>query len=349
MTDEPRGRLRDWCPSLARADGLQGVAAGDRVEIVGSGPALVTGLATDAVELAPLSSIPPAPGAAVYGAGPFEIDAHGRPNSKGPGTRLFAPPRRLLDHVERRRLTTGLLVYDLKQPIPLGSTVLALGDAPPVAQHLLRHQAAEGRIAIHARLACGPVEAGSRILTVEPGPDPTPAAVWLVPWSAMALASRFRDEGKDAVVVLDSLDRWRARINDFPWQGTWPTQLGRLLGSAWSGGRGSASLVALGPARYGPLLESSFDARLDLDRALRGVPAVGGSKLLRPPFPVEEVRRIGAAFAQLEELERWETSSPWLPLPGPLRAVLRLRDELRFRPGMSLDLRKQLAALLQVL
>ncbi len=361
--DEPRGRVLDWSSTVARADGLAGVALGDRVEIEGAGPAFVTALAEDHVELAPLSPAPSARGALAIGAGPLSvaigddltgrpIDALGRPHdgrasAEGPSHRLFFPPAGLRPEFERRRLTTGLWVFDFKQVIRRGSSILAAGDAPPVARHVLRHQAAEGAVSIHALLASDrsipPMGAASILL--EPGPDATPGAAWLIPWAAMATAAHFRKQGRDAVVVLDSLDRWHACADAFPGMGSWQTQLGRLLAHASSDARGSATLLALASPSLARSAEPMFDETLDFQRALRGSPIVDGSKLVRPPFKVHGLAPIGAALAILAELEDSETRQPG-SLKGP--AGLRLREALRFRPGMSPDLVEQLAAFVAV-
>jgi hypothetical protein len=328
-------RDRGTIISATRADGLEGVAVGDRVEIDGSGPAFVTGLAEHHVELAPLSSVPPATGASVRAAGPLRIpvgeallgrsiDALGRPLTSEIQHPLFFRSPPLRPDEARKRLPLGLWVYDLKQSFTTGSTVLAAGEAPAVLRHMIRHHARCGRVVIHASFV--PREPEASVITVAPGPDASPAAAWLVPWAAMAIA-----QGRDAVVLLDSLDRWRALCAGFEWLGSWQTQLGRLLGHAG----GSVSLVATASLRLAPTIEPMFDGAIDLERALEGKPIPQGGTFVRPALKIRAVNRVGRVMGLIAA-------------GGDEPEALRAREALRFRPGMSDDYVAELAAFLAV-
>jgi hypothetical protein len=65
------GSIESWGPDRATAVGLDGVAQGSLVDIEGSGPAVVTMLGRDRVELAQLSVVKPRPRATVRVIGPL--------------------------------------------------------------------------------------------------------------------------------------------------------------------------------------------------------------------------------------------------------------------------------------
>lgn len=340
---EDRGRITGWSASAARADGLAGAAVGDRVEIDGSGPAFVTGLASGHVELAPLSSAAPSIGASVRAAGPLQVpvgdsllgrsvDALGRPAEGGVVHPLFfsAPPLR--PDPKRDRLPLGLWVFDLKQRFTVGATVLAAVESPAILRHMARHHARSGRVVVTASLAF-PAAVEPNEIVVQPGPDPTPAAAWLVPWTAMAVADHVRSQGRDAVVLLDSLDCWRALSEGFSGLGSWRTHLGRLLGHASSTAKGSVSLIAMASLTLAPSVEPMFDGAIDLERALEGIPVPDGGTFLKPAIKIRPPGRVGGLMALLAK----RSDEP---------EALRAREALRFRPGIREDYVAELAAFL---
>src|SRR5262245_52420945 len=167
MNTSMGARLLHWSLDRAAADGLAEVAAGDVVEIDGSGRALVTALWRDHAELAPLDARPPAPNAQVRRAGPLTVptgetligrivDCLGRPLDGEPATtpamphRVFFPAAPPFLAPTRKRLTMGLLVYDLQHVFPAGISLLAKGRTQ-VARHILRHLVSEGYVCIYAR------------------------------------------------------------------------------------------------------------------------------------------------------------------------------------------------------
>jgi hypothetical protein len=373
------GRVRTWSVDAAAVDGLEGAALHDRVEFEGGAQGLVTALHRDHVEIAPLDSSPVAARAGVRVGGPLavpagddligcDVDALGRPLDGGPSLSrgilhpVFFPPAPWTREPARRRLTTGLLVYDLQRVIPMGSTLLVAGQAPSILRHLLRHQARESRVCVHARPGAAGTSGHSfrdranledqrlapaaeplpPCIVIEGGQDPTPAAQWLVPWTAMAVAAALRDRGRDAVVILDSLDVWRPFVDRFPNEGEWLSQVGRLATLAGCAPVGSVSLVAAAAPRTARALESYFDTGLHLERALRGAPIRDGGKLVRPPLKTDAAA-LGGAIARLAELEEREGRFPWLEAAED---ALRLRAGLRFRPGMSADSAEQLISFL---
>lgn len=344
MTD--RGRIL----SESRADGLDGVAIGDRVDIEGSGPAFVTGLASDHVQLAPLSSVVAKVGAAAKAAGALHvpvgealigrsIDPLGRPlDGRGAVEHreehpLFFRAPALRPDARYDRMALGLWAYDLKQTFRVGASVLAAGDAPAVLRHMLRHHAKCGRVAILAALT--PQAPDPSAVVIQPGPDAAPAARWLVPWAAMAIADHFREQGRDAVVVLDSLDRWKELSGGFEALGSWRTHLGRLLGHAASSSRGSAALIAGSSLALAPSIEPMFDGAIDLDRALEGMPVPDGGNFIKPAIKIRPPNSVGRVIGLL--IQRSDDL-----------AAQRAREALRFRPGMDEDHVAQLAAFLAV-
>jgi hypothetical protein len=379
MSHPLEGRVRTWSIDAAVIDGLEGAALYDRVEFEGGAQGFVSALHRDHVEVAPLDSSPPAARAGVRVAGPLavpagddligcDVDALGRPLDGGPSLNrgilrpVFFPPAPWTHEPARRRLTTGMLVYDLNRVIPMGSTVLAAGQAPFLFRQILRHQALEGRVCIYARpgaagtsghsfrdranledqrLAAA-TEALPPCVVIEGGQDPSPAAQWLVPWTAMAVAAALCDRGRDAVVILDSLDAWRPFVERFPNEGEWLSQVGRLASLTRCAPGGSVSLLAAAGPKAALALDSYFDVELDLERALRGAPIQDGSKLARPPFKTDAAG-LGRAILRLAELEELETRFPWQTAAEEGR---RLRAGLWFRPGMSADSAEQLISFL---
>lgn len=365
------GAIGSWGPDRATAVGLEDVSQGSLVEIEGSGPALVTALRRNEVELAPLSLASPHLRARVRAIGPLvtsaglhllgrTIDCLGNALD-GAGTipRTTTAPifgRHPVDvGVPRRaRLTLGTLVFDLQHVIEVGTSSLVVGPRE-LARHIMMHQAHEGRICIIATPAGGSAEylavwqRDLRCIHVAVGRDASAAAQWLVPWTAMAIAASLRQQGHDAVVLLDSLAAWRRRVGWFPEHGGWETQLARLASCAYAGARGSASLLARvdhpAPAPDG------FDAVLDLRRVASGDLVPEPTKLVRPPINVPHRRPLGTACVAAALLREYETF-PWIEPDDGVRPILsramRIRACLRYRPDL-IDSTEQVLCLLAVL
>src|SRR5262245_29881409 len=75
MTDSATGHLLTWSQDHAQVAGLAAVAFHDLVEIEGCGPALVTALRRDHVDVVPLCTRPPTRGALVRRVGPLVVPA----------------------------------------------------------------------------------------------------------------------------------------------------------------------------------------------------------------------------------------------------------------------------------
>jgi len=382
------GRLTAWTLQRARASGLGGVAHGALVEIEGAGPALVTALGADHVELAPLSARAPRIGAAVRALGPLAalageeqigrvIDCLGRPLDGGPAVER-AEPAPIFERDPAvvapawQRLTLGALVYDLQRVMGTGTSLLASGPGE-VLRHVLRHQISAGRIVVLATPSGAPathlgpagdawpahlrapLEEPVRCIHVSPPREATPAQQWLVPWTAMAIAASLRARGRDVVVAIDHLDAWQPHVRAFPSRGAWPTQLAQLASRAYARPGGSVSLIAMTRA-VSAARAAAFDGVLDLSLAVRGELPVTGTKLVRPPVRVPSMHLLGGACvsaAALAELASIGPAYPEARLGRRQRAALaeaeRLRECLRFRIGGTVDSLEQELCLLAVM
>lgn len=380
------GRLSAWTLERASASGLDGIEHGSLVEIDEAGPALVTALLADRVELAPLSPRAPRLGAGVRALGPLAtpagedligrtVDCIGRALDGGPAVAR--------DHVEpifgrdavvfepgARRLTLGALVYDLQRRIGTGSSMLAVGPRE-VLRHVLRHQVASGRVVVIAtpaatttahldalrgvqrsELAHGPSEDPVRCIHVAAPLDATPALQWLVPWAAMAIASNLRARGRDAVVAIDHLDAWKPYVRAFAARGAWATQLAQLASRAYSRPSGSVSLIAM-TSKLSATRASASDEVLDLWIATRGEIPFTGTKLISDPLHAHSRKQLSRACQLAWQLATFEQyGRPYERLDGARRLeieeALRLRECLRFRRGGTFDSLEQELCLLAV-
>ncbi len=382
------GRLSAWSVERASASGLDDVAHGELVEIEGAGPALITALLADRVELAPLSPRAPRPGARVRSRGPLvtpagedligrAVDGLGRPLDGGPEVArahvapIFGRDPVISPQAERRRLTLGALVYDLQRVIAAGTSLLAVGRAL-VLRHVLRHQVAAGRVVVVAtpagtpaahlgvRRGARPAPPGAppeepvRCIHVAAERDATPAQQWLVPWTAMAIASGLRARGRDVVVAIDHLDAWRPHVRAFAARGSWATQLAQLAARAYALPSGSVSLIAM-TREVSVTRASAFDELLDLSLAVRGELPVTGTSLVRPPVRVPSMRLLAgpcfaaARFAEIEDLAR---AHPASQLDRATQLMLdearRFRECLRLRASGTVDSLEQELGLLAV-
>ncbi len=330
------GRIIHISPTQVLADGLIAAGFGDIVEIGGNGPALVTALQDNQVELAPLRSDSMAIGTMVHSPRPLKVpvgtelcgrvlDCLGNPLDTGPYFRHTIPHRVFVKHPcpilpenqpeKYHRLTTGLLVYDLKQVFLKGMALIASQDFPAVVSHLIWHQVENAMIVIYARIRGGhgsetviKEAAGRRplpqsVIIVESGPDSTPAANWLLPWSAVAIGSGLRAQGHQVLVVIDSLEVWSRYVAAFPWRGTLETQTGQLTDQAFATRQGSLTILALASPTLFPPVQEMFDGALDFSRALSGFPRHLNSRLCRPPIKVYDMGLLGRAIAALAEIE----------------------------------------------
>jgi hypothetical protein len=175
----------------------------------------------------------------------------------------------------------------------------------------------------------------------------------------MAIGASLRERGRDAVVILDSLDAWKPYVSRFPHMGGWPTHVGQLSTQAYASSQGSLSLLAASSPGLTPSMEPLFDATVDLERAVHGHPPQDGTKLVRPPIKLGDMRPLGRAIMRLAQLEDLEQQAPWLvpgrakpealqPWHSVMREALRLRACLQAYPGMSVDSAEQLITFIAV-
>jgi len=378
------GRLIAWTVERASASGLEDIAHGELVEVDGSGPALVTASLGDRVELAPLSARTPSLGAEVRPRGPLAthageqligriVDCLGRPldgrevvcDDREP---IFGRDPVVFSSVSRR-LTLGALVYDLQRLVGTGISMLAVGRRE-VLRHVLRHQVASGRVVVVATPAAtsaahldvlrgarsgppsAPVEEPVRGIHVAARSDATPAEQWLVPWTAMAIASSLRARGRDVVVAIDHLDAWRPHVRSFASRGSWGTQLAQLASRAYSRPDGSVSLIAL-TSKLSVTRAAAFDDVLDLSLAARGEIPDSGTKVVRPPIRVPSVKRLAGACVAARRLAELEAHGhPHERIEQTQRleldAALRQRACLRVHSASPIDSLEQELCLLAV-
>lgn len=379
------GRIIHLSPTQVLADGLATAGFGDIVEIGGNGPALVTALQDNQVELAPLRSDSMAIGTLVHSPRPLTVpvgtelcgrvlDCLGNPLDTGPHFRHTIPHRVFGKHPcpilpenqpeQRHRLTTGLLVYDLKQVFVRGMALMASQDFPAVVSHLIWHQVEDEVIVIYARLqgdhgsktvikeAAGHRPLPQSVIIVESGPDSTPAANWLLPWSAVAIGSGLRAQGHQVLVVIDSFEVWSRYVAAFPWRGTVETQTGQLTDHAFATSQGSLTILALASPTLFPVVQEMFDGVLDFSRALSGFPHHLNSRLCRPPIKLYDMGLLGRTIAALAEIEGL-SQVPDSQFPtGKAQYLeqhcawgLRMQKCLQFDPTMTADTVEQLVIL----
>jgi hypothetical protein len=288
------------------------------------------------------------------------VDPFGRPTDGGAplpsGDRepLWPRPPSLLGPVVRRRATLGLLALDVRGTFRFGDTVLAVGGTPPVVRHMVAHQAFLGRVCIHAR--CAPAHGVRRYLpsevTVEAPSGGSDAGRWLVPWAALAIGEWMRRRGRDAIVVLDSLEAFRRAAAAFGQRGAWTTQLGQIASRAYATHAASLSVVVLADRAIAGALDA-VDGVVDLDRAAGGDPVPHSSKILRPSCRLA-IALVGSAVAALGCLAELEASAPWAVaerarLDPQVRMAQRARICMQHGPGVSLDPVEQWLALVAIL
>jgi hypothetical protein len=190
------------------------------------------------------------------------------------------------------------------------------------------------------------------VIIVESGPDATPAAHWLLPWSAVAIGSGLRAQGHQVLVVIDSLDVWSRHVAAFPWRGTLETQTGQLTDHAFATSQGSLTILALASPVTIPLVQEMFDSTLDFSRAISGFPHHLNSRFCRPPITLYDMGLLGrtiTALAEIEGLSRLLDSQ--FPtgkaqyLEQQCAWGLRMQKCLQFDPTMTTDTVEQLVIL----
>jgi F0F1-type ATP synthase alpha subunit len=372
------GQLVEWTQDRAVARGLDNIAYGEVVSIDGAGQAIVCGLRDGAIDLAPLTTRTPVQNAGVRRIGPHVIpagtmlvgrtlDVTGEPiDARGPLRcdtlhRVFGrdPYTLAPSALGTRRMTTGLLVFDLQLRMSLGTSLWVVGDRE-VAYHVMAHQHAANRICVVAtpRVTRRAYQSSRRpelpCIQVAPSEDASPMHQWLVPWTALAIADGLRAQGHDVVVLLDDLDRWRRHIPVGLPRGSWATQLAQLGARAYAAERGSVSIFGRIEGEVTPAVAAGFHTGIDLDLALLGHPYRRDSKLVMPPIKVPRPQLLARSLIDAAQLAELERTKPWLRAHPKLDLSTRTlisggqkaREVLRYRNGMTLDCLEQLACAL---
>ncbi|MBL7078036.1 F0F1 ATP synthase subunit alpha [Candidatus Shapirobacteria bacterium] len=176
-----------------------------------------------------------------------------------------------------KSLETGVAVVDLLIPLGKGQRELVIGDRKVgktafILQTIL-HQSPKGTVCIYAGIAKRASEIKrieeffkkrgvmEKIVIITSGPQESAGIVYLTPYTAMAVAEYFRDNGDDVLVVLDDLS-YHARFyreialaaRFFPGRDSYPVDIfythGKLLERAgnFKTPKGEASITALAVA-----------------------------------------------------------------------------------------------------
>jgi len=131
------------------------------------------------------------------------------------------PPRILVRAQVEKFLETGVTLVDLVVPLGRGQRELVIGDRKTgktefVLQTILT-QASYGTICIYAVIGQKQIDiqklseffqnnkiAKSTIIVASSSSDPS-GLIYLTPYTAMAIAEHFKDQGKDVLLILDDL------------------------------------------------------------------------------------------------------------------------------------------------
>ncbi len=120
-----------------------------------------------------------------------------------------------------RTLETGIILIDLMIPLGMGQRELILGDRKTGKSYLTReivvHQAKMGNVCIYALIGKKKSEIKKTVeyfrksgvlnnmIMVVSGSHDSVGEVYITPYTAMAMAESFRDQGRDVLVVLDDM------------------------------------------------------------------------------------------------------------------------------------------------
>ncbi|HZE87416.1 MAG TPA: F0F1 ATP synthase subunit alpha [Methylomirabilota bacterium] len=132
------------------------------------------------------------------------------------------PPQGIGKRVKiTKPLVTGTALVDIMIPIGKGQRQLVLGDRKTgksmFVLNTIRNQMNEGTIAIYAAIGkktsdvkqlqafMAQDERKDKMVIVASTAFDSPGLIYITPFTAMAIAEYFRDQGKDAIVVFDDL------------------------------------------------------------------------------------------------------------------------------------------------
>jgi F-type H+/Na+-transporting ATPase subunit alpha len=120
-----------------------------------------------------------------------------------------------------RSLETGIILVDLMIPLGMGQRELTMGDRKTGKSYLSRqsivNQVNLGNICIYAAIGkrrsdikrtleyFKKMKIADKIIVVASGSHDSVGEIYLTPYSAMAIAEYFRDQGRDTLVILDDM------------------------------------------------------------------------------------------------------------------------------------------------
>ncbi len=120
-----------------------------------------------------------------------------------------------------RQFLTGIVIVDLMIPLGCGQRELLLGDRKTGKSYLLLHsiisQAKSGCVCIYAAVGKSKAEivraeelfksqgVAGNVIIVAASLEDSAGEIYLAPYTAMAMAEYFRDQGRDVFLVLDDM------------------------------------------------------------------------------------------------------------------------------------------------
>lgn len=211
---------------LVFACGVRGIVLDlepGRLGVILLGPSELITLGEDVRRTRKVVSVPVGP--ALLGR---VVDAMGRPrDGLGPIAALAEHPVEaeapgiLSRSAVFRPLATGLKAIDAAVPVGLGQRELIIGDRQTgktsIAVDAMLNQAGSRLVCIYCAIGqrgdavsrvIGALKKGdmmARSLVISAGDEETPGLAYIAPYSAMAIAEYFSDQGQDVLVVFDDL------------------------------------------------------------------------------------------------------------------------------------------------
>jgi len=179
-----------------------------------------------------------------------------------------------------RPLETGVALVDLVIPLGKGQRQLVVGDRKTGKTNFLiqaiYNQAKQGTVCVYAAIGKKRIETKralevlkskgivNNLITVATSPADSPGLIFATPYTAMAIAEYFRDQGHDALVILDDLTAHAKYYREisllakrFPGRSSYPGDIfyihSRLLERAGNFKTGSISVLAIAELIFGDL------------------------------------------------------------------------------------------------
>lgn len=135
---------------------------------------------------------------------------------------IFTNPIKIAGRTKiKDQLITGTTIVDLLIPLGKGQRELVVGDRKTGKTAFLlttvKSQVKEGSVVVYAAIGKTRREIkriksflddhkiASNVIVVATSPDQSPGLIFLTPYTAVAIAEYFRDQGKNTLVILDDL------------------------------------------------------------------------------------------------------------------------------------------------